>query len=447
MAVTTTDCLLKVNKSIDSLQDAEIAAVSVVKNVALHNVDPDAHIGMIAEKVASEIDSELADAASQLGVSIKNRVEKIVADKIAAGEITGGGTKPDDPKPPVTIEVPQPTVTLPASIVYGESVTLSITKGDGEVYDIVKFWVKVGEAEEVSVVCVEGAGSYTFTAPSEGDAVSVLVSAEDTEGNRGKNRAANAVLVPGRIARPTITSPVSGAEVYYATGIALVSSDFVVEAGTATHESTDWLITGPDNAVIANALGSSDLTAHTFTGLTLDDGKTYYASVQHNGSGGIKSEFSVVSPFVAKNAIEVIEGRYIYRHPTEPGSVIQFYDVGTASNVSLLVYDAVKRKASLKWDIRTSNLPDSTLPNLNQPNTNSTWFINGSTTAVAQSTASRLTEAQLNTLWPASIIDPNTAKYNCDVWAGMGISNFPALQYVRSVMSADGKYADIPNIQ
>lgn len=139
-------------------------------------------------------------------------------------------------------------------------------------------------------------------------------------------------------------------------------------------------------------------------------------------------------------------GRYYYRHPTEPGTVIGWHDIGTNADVELLVFDAVKRRATLAWDPREV-YPDSTLPYIAVTNINSTWFIDGGTAPLSPYEASRLTEAQLNTLWPASTLDPNTAQYNCGVWSGMGIRNYPALRHVRSIMTADGHCANVPNLQ
>lgn len=139
-------------------------------------------------------------------------------------------------------------------------------------------------------------------------------------------------------------------------------------------------------------------------------------------------------------------GRYYYRHPTEPGTVIGWHDIGTNADVKLLVFDAVKRRADLMWALSTA-LTDSTLPNILTKNINSTLYIDGGTDSLSLDDASRLTEAQLNTLWPASTLDPNTAQYNCDVWSGLGISNYSALRYVRSILTADGHSANVPNLQ
>ena len=139
-------------------------------------------------------------------------------------------------------------------------------------------------------------------------------------------------------------------------------------------------------------------------------------------------------------------GRYYYRHPTEPGTVIGWHDIGTNADVELLVFDAVKRRADSMW-VPSTAYTDSTLPNIADTNINSTRYIDGGADSLSLDDASRLTEAQLNTLWPASTLDPNTAQYNCDVWSGMGISNYSALRYVRSIMPADGHYANVPNLQ
>lgn len=139
-------------------------------------------------------------------------------------------------------------------------------------------------------------------------------------------------------------------------------------------------------------------------------------------------------------------GRYYYRHPTEPGTVIGWHDIGTNADVELLVFDAVKRREDLVWGPRTADT-DSTLPNIAGTNINSTIYIDGGSDSLSLVDASRLTEAQLNTLWPASTLDPNTAQYNCAVWSGMGISNYLALRYVRSILTADGHCANVPNLQ
>ena len=139
-------------------------------------------------------------------------------------------------------------------------------------------------------------------------------------------------------------------------------------------------------------------------------------------------------------------GRYYYRHPTEPGTVIGWHDIGTNADVELLVFDAVKRRADLVW-VPSTIYTDSTLPNIADTNINSTLYIDGGADSLSLDDASRLTEAQLNTLWPASTLDPNTAQYNCDVWSGMGISNYSALRYVRSILTADGHCANVPNLQ
>lgn len=139
-------------------------------------------------------------------------------------------------------------------------------------------------------------------------------------------------------------------------------------------------------------------------------------------------------------------GRYYYRHPTEPGTVIGWHDIGTNADVELLVFDAVKRRADLAW-VPSTAYTDSTLPNIVTTNINSTMYIDGGDGSLRPDDASRLTEAQLNTLWPASTLDPNTAQYNCDVWSGLGISNYPALRYVRSILTADGHCANVPNLQ
>lgn len=158
------------------------------------------------------------------------------------------------------------------------------------------------------------------------------------------------------------------------------------------------------------------------------------------------SSFTHISVF-GKQWQEGNTGRYYYRHPTEPGTVIGWHDIGTNADVELLVFDAVKRGLMLNWDVSLASA-DSSLPNISSTNINGTLYIDGSSAGVEQATASRLTEAQLNTLWTASAIDPNTAKYNCDVWSGTSvITDYPVVQLARNVTTTDGHQADIPNMQ
>lgn len=158
------------------------------------------------------------------------------------------------------------------------------------------------------------------------------------------------------------------------------------------------------------------------------------------------SSFTSISVF-GKQWQEGNTGRYYYRHPTEPGTVIGWHDIGTNADVELLVFDAVKRGLMLDWDVSLSST-DSSLPNISYTNMNGTLYIGGSAASVEQATASRLTEAQLNTLWTASAIDPNTAKYNCDVWSSISvITDYPVVQFARNVTTADGRQADTPNLQ
>lgn len=139
-------------------------------------------------------------------------------------------------------------------------------------------------------------------------------------------------------------------------------------------------------------------------------------------------------------------GRYYYRHPTEPGTVIGWHDIGTNADVELLVFDAVKRRADLGWP-PSAEYTDSTLPHIADTNINGTLYIDGGAESLSRDEASRLTEAQLNTLWPASTLDPNTAQYNCGIWAGMDVRYPSAPRYVRSIATADWHPANVPNLQ
>lgn len=148
-------------------------------------------------------------------------------------------------------------------------------------------------------------------------------------------------------------------------------------------------------------------------------------------------------------------GRTYWRHPTEPGTVISWFDVGTDRQVDLLVFDAAYR-ALIRWDSRSNtNIPENPLPKFGSRCINGSAYIDGrdgtiSSVAAAMEVSAACPEDLLNELWPASIIDTNTARYNCDMWAtweSTGLEYYPALAHARSVTTAAGVGADIPNMQ
>lgn len=232
------------------------------------------------------------------------------------------------------------------------------------------------------------------------------------------------------LATPKITSPVEGQSVSKATGnLSLISSEFAVEQGEDEHGSTSWIISSDADRkdIVLEARESPDLISHSFDISGLVAGNNYYASCQHGGVSGIKSEWASLVMFGCVSYLTAPSGRSYYRHPSNMGSVM-IYTEGTEKRV--LVLDAAYRHNRNFGLIGN----DSSLPN-----------VSGSNISVSENA----TDAWINA---NGIKDPRTSKYNCNVLSGYssyssnGITGVPAVSYCRSI-AVQGQACDLPNVQ
>ena len=256
-------------------------------------------------------------------------------------------------------------------------------------------------------------------------------------------------VVASSVLAPSITAPVEAAEVVYSGGITVTTSAFSCAGGVSdTHASTDWKITSDaaGNTVVAQAAASSDKTSHTFTGLTLTDGTTYYLFARHNGTACGSGPWSAARSFKAKKGVTTASGRLLYRHSSGMGTVMEFTD-GTPRKV--VVLDA-KYRTKKKFGTYGLDMPN--LTNYATANTHGDWDIDNDGDYDANTNNPQMTDAQLNAAWINSI-DAKTAKQNCDEWMtktsytdSQSIVGVPAVQYCRSV-TVDGVACDLPNIQ
>lgn len=139
------------------------------------------------------------------------------------------------------------------------------------------------------------------------------------------------------VATPSVTSPSANDNVYHLAGITVTSSAFSAVHATDTHTSSDWQICSDAacTTVVAEALASSDLTSHTFSGLTLTDGTTYYLRVRHNGTTFGASEWSTA---VAVVDIEKNLELYTWAEIQSIGAAgtgANYFDIGDRKSVLL----------------------------------------------------------------------------------------------------------------
>ena len=247
-------------------------------------------------------------------------------------------------------------------------------------------------------------------------------------------------IVASQVNTPSITSPASGTSVMVSSGLTIISSAFSCTGGISdTHSSTDWKVTSDSagSVVIAQAMGSSDKTSHTFSGIDVTGGNTYYAWVRYNSANCGTSAWVSVD-FVASAAVTTAGGRTLYRHSSGMGTVMEFND---GSPRKVIVLDAQYRGYGMITNDGYGI--DTALPNYQSKNSNSTWYINGGSSSTTCAACASVTDATLNSLW-ASSIDANTSKHNTDVW--IGYSDSTAAQLARGV-KVDGVGCDIPNFQ
>lgn len=245
---------------------------------------------------------------------------------------------------------------------------------------------------------------------------------------------------------PAITSPAAGITVYNA--VTVVASPLALADGTTdSHASTDWKLTSDaaGKNIVVQALKASGTVSHTFAGFEFTAGNTYYLWARHNGTtygAGPWSEPRTVKIEIGNTP----GGRYLYRHSSNKGSVVEFFD-GQLRKV--LILDAVYRDRR-KWGTYEYDMPN--LKNYGTANKGGNWDIDGDGDFDAATNPPVMTDAQINTVWVNSI-DEKTARQNCDEWMTMntstdssGVLGVPAVAYARSVF-VNEQACDVPNIQ
>lgn len=255
-------------------------------------------------------------------------------------------------------------------------------------------------------------------------------------------------VVASSVLAPSITAPAENAEIVYSSGLTVTASAFTCAGSiTDTHASTDWRITSDvaGSTVVAEAAASSDKTSHTFTGLPLTDGGTYYLWARYTGAACGTGPWSAARAFKAKKGVTTPSGRLLYMNATNDGIVMEHQftkDGSTAKFVIALAKDRTKKKFG------TYGTDMSGLTNYTQADTSGTWYLDGK----ANSGAITRTDAQMRSAWSASL-DEKTAKQNCDIWMTrntatdtQGIVGVPAVAYCRSV-TIGGVSCDLPNEQ
>ena len=244
---------------------------------------------------------------------------------------------------------------------------------------------------------------------------------------------------------PELTSPVDGAS---PTSFTATTDAFTVYGGTDTHVSTDWKVTSDPygKLVLAEALGSSDLTSHEFTLTnTVSEGQKLYVWAQHNGqtlgaSGWNVTEFT---PSFSRH------GEVLYDTNGDPAAVIigSYASGGTepwnirGRRVWLAVACMSKRPtATMRWGIDSADLS-------NNSNIEDADYIDnslghgGSGSGYDDFITLDVTEAQIDNAWSRG----DTSKFLTDNWPQI----FPAINFCRSIsVVLDGQTVqmDCPSI-
>lgn len=106
-----------------------------------------------------------------------------------------------------------------------------------------------------------------------------------------------------------------------------------------------------------------------------------------------------------------------------------------------LILDAFYRRGGLAFGPTNFLVPGLS----NKPvvkNSNGNIYLYGSSPSSYKS-SEILTDEILNSLW-ASVMDPNSSRYNCDCYMNYASKGFPAVEYTRSIL-VNGIGCDVPN--
>ena len=198
-------------------------------------------------------------------------------------------------------------------------------------------------------------------------------------------------------------------------------------------------------------------TVHHFENIdSLIDGEVYFVFVKFKYALFGYTDWSISYPFVFSK-FGTPGGRKIYRHESDMGSVLEYYD---ASYKKIIVLDALYRDFLQfgAYNYNMTSLTGYTNYNHTQPTPPYIKYshtIHGLDESYSYSLdipPIQMSDFELNKLWVNSI-DSKTAKYNCDQWMtrntytdSASIKGVPAVNHCRSILINDVK-CDLPNIQ
>ena len=255
----------------------------------------------------------------------------------------------------------------------------------------------------------------------------------------------------GYVNTPVILTPEQGADVTVADGtLTVTASSFSSVPNDDVHKSSDWKITtdAAGKQVLKEDLGSSDLTSHVFTDLSIEEEKTVYIWVRYNGTKFGTSAWSPALSIKVGTAIITAGGRKLWRHSSGKGSVLQMNDNGMIVNV--FIRDAADRTKA-KWCINTTTditgLPRYT-PGTKDGQIPTTRFDGSLSDNNTPETFKTITDAQLNTIFKSGNRDTNTSKQNTGLICAAGdASVFPAAWHCKNItVDGVGELA-LPRIQ
>lgn len=382
---------------------------------------------------------QLQNPDSAMSQKIKDKLDTAIQEKVESGELGGANL------------VTAPALTLNGNAIIGQEVSITATaQSELDNHHVERFVLNVPALgifnREFAATDNNATLSFIIPAETHAGTIPVNVRAIDDIGNKSPLALLNIEAIAGYIATPTFLSPTDGAEVYVGNGeLILVSDEFKTVNLTDTHDNSDWKLWKDDamQELVAEALASSDLLSHTFTGLSLDDGKSYYAGVRHNGASGIKSEFGTIG-FVAKNGILSESGRVLYLHESGEVVCVEFDYWGTNK---LMQVPIAKYRFITVWSYM-----EIVVPEINSF-TGEGWYLTGSGDD-PNADLPAISDVDIRSKM-AAFKNDKTGRENCDIWMNyidqMGSSELKRNVAVNRVRNLDIAglgvgYFDVPNL-
>lgn len=218
--------------------------------------------------------------------------------------------------------------------------------------DVTFFILSIPELNIVNQAfpATENAFSTTFTIPEDFNKPSIKISlyALDSENHKSETNIKTCQLVEAEVKAPIITSPEEGTLLKLNKGIVVATSAFNATVQD-THDQSSFKVTSDalGKNVILNDSQITDLTAHTFPLYSFDDDTfspdtDYFVHAQHHGALLGNSKWSLPRKFRVQDGVITKNGRFIYRHPSDRGIVIEWELNGVPKK--LFVYDEVAKE-------------------------------------------------------------------------------------------------------